>query len=51
MLTTHDCFSSSVYAAEWSMSDSVPWIFASVSYDGRVVVNQVPKDTKLKVFL
>lgn len=41
----------SVYSAEWSMSESVPWVFASVSYDGRVVVNQVPKDTKLKVFL
>ena len=31
----------SVYAVEWSSVE--PWSFASLSYDGRVVVNKVPK--------
>eukprot|EP01117_Protostelium_nocturnum_P015024 TRINITY_DN5783_c0_g1_i1.p1 TRINITY_DN5783_c0_g1~~TRINITY_DN5783_c0_g1_i1.p1 ORF type:complete len:365 (+),score=76.13 TRINITY_DN5783_c0_g1_i1:302-1396(+) len=30
----------SVYSITWGMS---PWIFASLSYDGRLVINQVPK--------
>ncbi len=39
----------SVYAAEWSVS--VPWVFASVSYDGRVVINHVPQKTKYKIWM
>lgn len=31
----------SVYSIAWSSS---PWIFASLSYDGRVVMNRVPKE-------
>jgi len=39
----------SVYSAEWSSAD--PWIFASLSYDGRLVVNHVPRDTKFSLLL
>lgn len=38
-----------VYSVAWSNLD--PWIFASLSYDGRVVVNQVPKEHKYKIIL
>lgn len=39
----------SVYAASWAVSDS--WLFASVSYDGRVAVNKVPSTEKYKILL
>ena len=39
----------SVYAAEWSHAD--PWTFASLSYDGRLVINRVPNDEKWKYIL
>lgn len=37
----------SVYCAEWSTAD--PWTFASLSYDGRVVINKVPKSEKMNI--
>lgn len=39
----------SVYVAEWSSVE--PWIFASLSYDGRLVINKVPKEEKFKILL
>ena len=39
----------SVYMVEWSSVE--PWIFASLSYDGRLVINKVPKDEKYKILL
>jgi len=39
----------SVYMAEWSSVES--WIFASLSYDGRLVINKVPKEEKYKIIL
>jgi WD40 repeat protein len=39
----------SVYGLAWSVHD--PWLFASMSYDGRVVVNKVPKNTKYKILI
>ncbi|XP_076818994.1 EARP and GARP complex-interacting protein 1-like [Clavelina lepadiformis] len=39
----------SVYAVEWSSAD--PWSFASLSYDGRVVINKVPKKVKFDILL
>lgn len=36
----------SVYAIEWSPND--PWIFASLSYDGRLIINRVPEEEKMK---
>ncbi len=37
----------SVYAVEWSPVD--PWVFASLSYDGRFVINKVPDQIKFKI--
>jgi len=37
----------SVYTAEWSVAD--PWTFASLSYDGRLVIGHVPKPIKYKI--
>ena len=39
----------SVYTAEWSSVE--PWVFASLSYDGRLVINKVPKEEKYKIIL
>ena len=39
----------SVYSACWSAADA--WVFASISYDGRLVVNQVPPAEKYKILL
>ena len=39
----------SVYAAEWSTAD--PWLFASLSYDGRLVINRVPRAAKYSILL
>lgn len=39
----------SVYNVEWSSAD--PWIFASLSYDGRLVIDKVPKEEKFKILL
>jgi hypothetical protein len=38
-----------VYGLAWSCVD--PWLFASLSYDGRVVVNKVPKNIKYKILI
>ena len=37
----------SVYTAEWSSAD--PWSFASLSYDGRLVIGQVPQSVKFTI--
>ena len=37
----------SVYTAEWSTGD--PWAFASLSYDGRLVIGQVPQSVKFNI--
>jgi WD40 repeat protein len=39
----------SVYAVSWSLSDA--WTFASVSFDGRMVINHVPSAEKYKILL
>ncbi|VEL34885.1 unnamed protein product [Protopolystoma xenopodis] len=39
----------SVYAADWSPVDA--WFFASVSYDGNLIVNRVPDEVKLNLLL
>ncbi len=49
IVTTIDQHEDSVYAAQWSASD--PWIFASMSVDGRVMFNFVPKEHKYKIIL
>ena len=39
----------SVYGLAWSICDA--WVFASLSYDGRFVVNHVPSAEKYKILL
>jgi hypothetical protein len=39
----------SVYSVEWSCAD--PWIYASLSYDGRLVISRVPRTTKYQILL
>ncbi|KAH0950571.1 hypothetical protein HN011_004894 [Eciton burchellii] len=39
----------SVYAVEWSSADA--WTFASLSYDGRFVLNKVPRKYKYQILL
>lgn len=46
---TADDHEEAVYGAEWSAAD--PWVFASLSYDGRVVVNRVPSPIKYKILI
>eukprot|EP01063_Lacrimia_lanifica_P016191 TRINITY_DN22804_c0_g1_i1.p1 TRINITY_DN22804_c0_g1~~TRINITY_DN22804_c0_g1_i1.p1 ORF type:complete len:356 (+),score=131.96 TRINITY_DN22804_c0_g1_i1:101-1168(+) len=55
-LETGDCllrsvgdFDDSVYATAWSALS--PWLFASVSYSGKVLMHQVPRDTKYSILL
>ena len=45
-LDTHE---DSIYSAAWSAADA--WVFVSLSYDGRVVLNQVPSQEKYKILL
>lgn len=42
-------FEDSVYCTAWSAAD--PWIFGSVSFDGRVLINMVPRDVKYSIIL
>ncbi|TPX37104.1 hypothetical protein SmJEL517_g00904 [Synchytrium microbalum] len=49
LVATYDQHEDSVYSVAWSSGD--PWIFASLSYDGRVVVNMVPRAHKYKIIL
>ena len=46
-IKTFDDHEDSVYCAEWSATD--PWIFATLSYDGRLVVNHVPRNIKFRI--
>jgi len=39
----------SVYSVAWSVAEA--WTFASLSYDGRMVVNTVPSAEKYKILL
>ena len=39
----------SVYGLAWSLVD--PWAFASLSHDGRVFVNHVPRSEKYKILI
>ncbi|ORX51811.1 WD40 repeat-like protein [Piromyces finnis] len=48
IVSTYDQHEDSVYAITWSNSD--PWIFGSLSYDGRFVINIVPSEEKYKIF-
>jgi hypothetical protein len=47
VIRMYDDHEESVYVAVWSAAD--PWTFASLSYDGRLVVNHVPRRVKFKI--
>lgn len=49
VIATYEEHEDSVYASCWSTAD--PWVFASLSYDGRLVINKVPRAEKYKILL
>ncbi|MBN3281128.1 EIPR1 protein, partial [Polyodon spathula] len=49
IIATYEEHEDSVYAVEWSSAD--PWLFASLSYDGRLVINRVPRALKYQILL
>jgi WD40 repeat protein len=49
LIRTYDENEDSVYSVAWSAADA--WIFAALSYDGRVVVHHVPPPEKYKILL
>jgi len=48
-IRTFDEQRESVYSIAWSACDA--WLFASLSYDGKVVLNHVPSTEKYKILL
>jgi WD40 repeat protein len=51
LVASFDDHESSVYSAAWSYNENDSWIFASLSYDGRVVTSAVPQEEKYKILL
>ena len=49
VIGTYEEHEDSVYAVAWSAAD--PWLFASLSYDGRLVINRVPRQVKYSILL
>ncbi|KAJ2158155.1 Protein tssc1 [Coemansia sp. RSA 552] len=49
LVARFDDHETSVYSAQWSAKD--PWVFASLSFDGRVVINSVPQEERFKILL
>ncbi|PIA18873.1 WD40 repeat-like protein [Coemansia reversa NRRL 1564] len=49
LVAQFDDHETSVYAACWSAAD--PWLFASLSFDGRMVINTVPQEEKYRILL
>ncbi|GAW83593.1 hypothetical protein, conserved [Plasmodium gonderi] len=49
LIKTYTDHEESVYQGVWSKTDA--WIFASLSYDGKCVVNSVPIEQKYKILL
>ncbi|CRG97779.1 conserved Plasmodium protein, unknown function [Plasmodium gallinaceum] len=49
LIKTYKDHEESVYQGKWSKTDA--WIFASLSYDGKCVVNSVPNEQKYKILL
>lgn len=46
VLNVYEEHDDSVYAAEWATD---PWIFASIGYESRLVINKVPKAEKFNI--
>ena len=49
LVKAFDDHEQSVFAAAWSAADA--WIFASLSADGKAVINHVPPAEKYKILL
>lgn len=49
LVKSYDEHEDSVYSVAWSACDA--WVFASLSYDGRLAVNHVPPAEKYKILL
>lgn len=49
LISIFDEHEESVYVAEWASND--PWLLASLSYDGRLILNRVPKKEKFQILL
>jgi len=49
LVRTYDQHEDSVYSVAWSAHD--PWVFCSLSYDGRAVINRVPREEKYRIIL
>ncbi|KAF9319753.1 Protein tssc1 [Podila horticola] len=49
LIQAFDQHEDSVYQVAWSSVD--PWLFLSLSYDGRAVMNQVPSEEKFKIIM
>lgn len=49
LLAKIDFHEDSVYGLAWSAAE--PWVFASLSYDGRVAINTVPAAEKYQILL
>jgi WD40 repeat protein len=49
IVQTYDHHEDSIYGVCWSCID--PWIFASLSFDGNVLLNRVPTEHKYKIIL
>lgn len=47
VIATYEEHEDSVYSAVWSSADA--WVFASLSYDGRMVINHVPAKEKFSI--
>jgi WD40 repeat protein len=47
LVKTYGDHEESVYAIAWSCKDT--WLFASLSFDGRIAVNIVPQDEVDKI--
>ncbi|KAG0264529.1 Protein tssc1 [Actinomortierella ambigua] len=49
LVQTYEQHEDSVYQVAWSTVD--PWLFMSLSYDGRAVMNQVPREEKFRIIM
>ncbi|KAL6077337.1 EARP and GARP complex-interacting protein 1 [Balamuthia mandrillaris] len=49
LIRSYDDHEHSVYSVAWGSSLASPYVFASLSYDGRVVINQVPEEEIEKI--
>ena len=46
---SNDMHEESIYALSWSVAE--PWMYCSLSYDGRIILHQVPSSEKYKILL